>query len=277
MKVEDRVDLENFKKAAWPLTGTKQDYDPPLDRIGDSNFCAARRSLTRYFRVLPAAGRDYQRSIDVPVGKNTLHGDLSIPKNTGEIVVFAHGTGSSRHSPRNKFVAEVLNNGGLATLLVDLLTPSEEAIDMQTAHIRFDIPLLAERLAGVTDWLGRNSETAKLRVGYFGASTGATAALVAAAKRQDIVKAVVSRGGRPDLAGTWLRFVRASTLLIVGGDDWQVIHLNRQAAGMLKTHYRMVIIPGAGHLFEEPGMLEKVALLAYEWFEGHLIQRTKAA
>ena len=217
------------------------------------------------------------RSVDVPVGKNTIQGDLRIPQNSTAIVVFAHGSGSSRHSPRNKFVADILNQGGLATLLVDLLTPSEEAIDMQTAHLRFDIRFLADRLVGVTDWLGHNSDTAKLCVGYFGASTGAAAALVAAAKRPDIVRAVVSRGGRPDLAGDWLRRVRAPTLFIVGGDDWQVIQLNRQAAGMLKTDYRIEIIPGAGHLFEEPGMLEKVARLAYEWFEEHLIRRTKAA
>ena len=217
------------------------------------------------------------RSVDVSVGESTIQGDLNIPENSSAIVVFAHGSGSSRHSPRNKFVAEVLNQGGLATLLVDLLIPSEEAIDMQTAHIRFDIPFLAERLIGVTDWLSRSPDTARLSVGYFGASTGAAAALVAAAKRPDVVKAIVSRGGRPDLAGAWLRHVRAPTLFIVGGDDRQVILLNREAAKMLKIEYRIEIIPGAGHLFEEPGMLEKVARLAYDWFKEYLIRRTKAA
>jgi dienelactone hydrolase len=186
-------------------------------------------------------------------------------------VLFAHGSGSSRHSPRNRYVAGVLRAAGLATLLMDLLTPEEEAEDRYTGHLRFDIDLLAERLVAATDWLAQQPQTAGWPVGYFGASTGAGAALVAAARRPDAVGAVVSRGGRPDLAGAALARVKAPTLLIVGGRDEPVIALNQQALGRLGAAVKkLVIVPGATHLFEEPGALEEVARLASGWFTRHL-------
>jgi len=200
-----------------------------------------------------------------------LEGNLSLPEGARGIVLFAHGSGSSRHSPRNRYVAQILNEAKLATLLVDLLTPDEEAIDLRTAHLRFDIGLLAERLVGVTDWLTQYPDTRELRIGYFGASSGAAAALVAAAQRPDAVDAVVSRGGRPDLAGPALALVRAPTLLIVGGNDFEVVELNRRALALLRCEKRLEIVPGATHLFEEPGALEVVARLAREWFERYLM------
>jgi dienelactone hydrolase len=187
------------------------------------------------------------------------------------VVLFAHGSGSGRHSSRNRYVARLLNQAGLATLLIDLLTADEEAVDLQTAHLRFDIGLLAQRLVGATDWLTQQPDTRHLRIGYFGASTGAAAALVAAAERPDVVGAVVSRGGRPDLAGPALPLVRAPTLLIVGGNDVPVIGLNRAAFEQLRCEKQLVIVPGATHLFEEPGALDEVARLAREWFERHLM------
>jgi dienelactone hydrolase len=206
----------------------------------------------------------------------TLEGDLSIPEGARGVVLFAHGSGSSRHSPRNRFVAEALQQAGLATLLVDLLTAEEEAVDTYTMHLRFDIELLAARLVGATDWLGRDRTTAGLPVGYFGASTGGGAALVAAARRPDRVAAVVSRGGRPDLAGAALAEVRAPTLLIVGGDDEPVIALNEKALARLAAPAKKLeIVPGATHLFEEPGKLEEVARLAADWFRRHLGQPGK--
>jgi dienelactone hydrolase len=186
------------------------------------------------------------------------------------VVLFAHGSGSSRHSSRNRYVARLLNQARLATLLVDLLTADEEALDLRTAHLRFDIGLLAGRLVGATDWLAQLPATRRLRIGYFGASTGAAAALVAAAKRPDLVDAVVSRGGRPDLAGPSLPQVRAPTLLIVGGDDVPVIELNRAAFEQLRCEKRLEIVPGATHLFDEAGGLDEVARLARAWFERHL-------
>jgi putative phosphoribosyl transferase len=217
------------------------------------------------------------RLIYIPVGRAEIQGDLHIPDKSTAIVVFAHGSGSSRHSPRNKYVADVLNERGIATLLIDLLTPDEELIDFQTGRLRFDIDLLADRLTTVTHWLQGQSATAKLHVGYFGASTGAAAALLAAGKHPDLAEAIVSRGGRPDLAGPWLMNVRAPTLLIIGGDDKIVIDLNYQAAAELKTERRIEIVPNAGHLFEEPGALEKVAALARDWFEEHLILANRRA
>jgi pimeloyl-ACP methyl ester carboxylesterase len=199
-----------------------------------------------------------------------VQGDLRIPSAAEGIVVFAHGSGSGRHSPRNQFVADVLVSTGLATLLIDLLTEDEEIIDRRTAELRFDIPLLAERLGGVTDWLAGDPSTAGLSIGYFGASTGAAAALIAAAERPQLVRAIVSRGGRPDLAGPVLRRVTQPTLLIVGGEDDVVIHLNRQALQELGGIKQLVIVPGATHLFEEPGALEQVAALASEWFRRYL-------
>jgi putative phosphoribosyl transferase len=208
--------------------------------------------------------------VQVPAGLVTLEGNLGIPPNPRGVVLFAHGSGSSRHSSRNRFVAQTLRDGRLATLLLDLLTTEEEAVDMRTAHLRFDIGLLAQRLIAATDWLKSNPKTADLDIGYFGASTGAGAALVAAAQRPDVVSTVVSRGGRPDLAGAYLRQIRAPTLLIVGGNDVPVIGMNKDAMAQMRCEVRLEIIPGATHLFEESGALEKVADLARGWFERYL-------
>lgn len=208
--------------------------------------------------------------VQVKAGPVTLEGNLVVPEGARGVVLFAHGSGSSRHSPRNRYVARVLQEGSLATLLIDLLTPEEEAVDIRTGHLRFDIGLLAERLAGATDWLTRNAATSALRIGYFGASTGAAAALVAAAERPDVVAAVVSRGGRPDLAKDALPRVQAPTLLIVGERDVPVIELNRQALVQLQVGKELIIVPGATHLFEEPGALEEVARHARQWFEQYL-------
>ncbi|MCU1252546.1 MAG: DeoR family transcriptional regulator [Edaphobacter sp.] len=211
------------------------------------------------------------RLIQIRVGRVALEGNLSLPERAGGVVLFAHGSRSSRHSPRNRHVARMLNRANLATLLVDLLTPEEEALDVRTAHLRFDIGLLTGRLIGATDWLTQHPDTRHLRFGYFGASTGAGAALVAAAERPNVVGAVVSRGGRPDLAGPALARVRAPTLLIVGEYDLQVVQLNRVAFAQLHCEKELVIVPGATHLFEEPGTLDEVARLAREWFERHLM------
>ena len=200
----------------------------------------------------------------------TLEGDLLVPDGATGVVLFAHGSGSSRFSSRNRYVAQYLREGGLGTLLIDLLTPQEEAVDNRTAHLRFDIDLLADRLVGAIEWLSRQPSTSKLRVGMFGASTGGGAALVAAARVPDRVAAVVSRGGRPDLAGAALPKVKAPTLLIVGGDDVPVIGMNREAYDQMRCERRMEIVPGASHLFEEPGTLERVAELAREWFVRYL-------
>jgi len=210
-----------------------------------------------------------QRKVVIPpLG---LHGDLVIPEHAAAVIAFAHGSGSSRHSPRNQYVARVLQQGGLATLLFDLLTADEERIDARTAHLRFDIALLAKRLAAATAWLRKDADTRDLRLGYFGASTGAAAALVAAAERPEDVYAVVSRGGRPDLAGAALASVKAATLLIVGGEDLPVIAMNQDALQQLRTpEKKLVIVPGATHLFEEPGTLETVAALARDWFQKEL-------
>lgn len=210
------------------------------------------------------------QAVRVPTGTVTLEGDLEIPESALGLVLFAHGSGSGRRSPRNRFVAQQLHQAGLATLLVDLLTREEEAIDQHTMHLRFDIGLLAGRLVGITDWLGEYAPTAGLPVGYFGASTGGGAALVAAAQRPKRVAAVVSRGGRPDLAANALPQVRAATLLIVGGNDFQVIELNEEALAQLRSIKKLVIVPGASHLFDEPGKLEVVAKLAADWFRQYL-------
>ena len=210
---------------------------------------------------------DDERLVRLSAGPATLEANLRVPTGAKAIVLFAHGSGSSRHSPRNRYVAQVLRNGGLATLLTDLLTPQEETEDAVTGHLRFDIGLLAERLVGATDWLARDGATAGLAVGYFGASTGAGAALVAAAERPNAVGAIVSRGGRPDLAGAALARVGTPTLLIVGGRDLPVIDINREALQELAVRdKRLVIVPGATHLFEEPGALQQVADLAVDWF-----------
>jgi putative phosphoribosyl transferase len=217
-----------------------------------------------------------EREVQVSAGPVTLEGNLGIPEGAEGAVLFAHGSGSGRHSPRNRYVAKELRRAGLATLLIDLLTPEEEETDLRTSHLRFDIELLAERLVGATDWLTRNADTQGLNVGYFGASTGVGAALVAAAERPEEVGAVVSRGGRPDLARTALPRVVAPTLLIVGGDDVPVIGMNREALAQLRAEKKLEIVPGATHLFEEPGKLEEVARLAARWFTSHLSSCSEA-
>jgi putative phosphoribosyl transferase len=216
------------------------------------------------------ATRDVEQTVQVAAGRVTLEGTLAIPANAQSVVLFAHGSGSSRHSPRNRFVAEVLQEGGLATLLVDLLTAAEEQIDDRTRQLRFDIGLLAQRLVGAIDWLAEWPATRDLRVGLFGASTGGGAALVAAAERPERVGAVVSRGGRPDLAGPALPNVQAPTLLIIGEWDEPVIDLNEAARARMRTEVRLEIVARATHLFEEPGALDDVARLAREWFVRHL-------
>jgi dienelactone hydrolase len=208
--------------------------------------------------------------VHIPAGCASLAGNLNIPVNATALVLFAHGSGSSRHSPRNQFVARTLNDTGLATLLFDLLTSEEELVDMRTAELRFDIDLLAERLVHATTWAKGQQQTRDLRIGYFGSSTGGGAALVAAAQLPNDVGAVVSRGGRPDLAGTALFKVQAPTLLIVGGQDEIVIELNEQARNQMRCKVKVEIIPGATHLFEEPGALEQVAKLASDWFINHI-------
>ncbi len=210
------------------------------------------------------------RSVQVPVSDGSLDGDLAVPAAARGLVAFAHGSGSSRHSPRNRHVAGRLQQAGLATLLIDLLTPAEEEADQLTAHLRFDIPLLGRRLLDIVDWTGRDPQTAGLPLGLFGASTGAAAALRAAADRPHRVAAVVSRGGRPDLAADVLPRVLAPTLLIVGERDLPVLDLNRQALALLAGPARLEVVAGAGHLFEEPGALDRVADLASEWFLRHL-------
>ena len=212
-----------------------------------------------------------ERLVHVPAGSLTIEGNLNLPKGARAVVLFSHGSGSSRHSFRNRYVARMLNEAKLATLLIDLLSTDEEAVDQHTAHLRFDIGLIAGRLVCATDWLTRSPDTKHLWIGYFGASTGAAAALVAAAERPQTVHAIVSRGGRPDLAGVALARVPAPTLLIVGGNDVQVIELNRAALAQLRCERQLVIVPGATHLFEEPGTLDDVAYLAREWFQRYLI------
>jgi len=205
----------------------------------------------------------------IQAGPATLAGNLSIPDDAAALVLFVHGSGSSRHSPRNQFVARTLNKAGLGTLLFDLLTPQEELIDSRTAEHRFNIGLLAERLVHATNWAKQQQSTRNLRIGYFGSSTGAAAALVAAAQLPDDVGAIVSRGGRPDLAGEALPKVKAPTLLIVGGEDDVVIELNEKARAQMRCEVKIEIVPGATHLFEEPGALERVADLASDWFLLH--------
>ncbi|HEX6308164.1 MAG TPA: alpha/beta family hydrolase [Longimicrobiales bacterium] len=219
--------------------------------------------------------REPAEAVRIPVGHAVLEGDLGVAADARGVVLFAHGSGSSRHSRRNQYVAKRLQAAQFATLLMDLLTREEEEVDERTRELRFDIPLLAERLTGAIDWLQRHRPTAELDIGCFGASTGGGAALVAAAERPDAVAAVVSRGGRPDLAGDALMRVRAPTLLIVGGLDAQVIDLNRAALRRMSGEVRLEIVEGATHLFEEPGTLDMVTDLTSEWFTQHLGSRVR--
>ena len=213
-------------------------------------------------------------AVGIAVGSASLSGELEIPAGANGVVIFAHGSGSSRHSPRNQFVARVIRESGNGTLLFDLLTEEEEFEDRVTARLRFDIGLLARRLADVTHWLIEQPAERGLDIGYFGSSTGGAAALVAAAELEQRVGAVVSRGGRPDLAGAALPLVQSPTLLIVGGLDRVVIGLNEAAFAELRCEKELKVIPGATHLFEEPGALESVARLAADWFRNHLRSRT---
>jgi putative phosphoribosyl transferase len=223
------------------------------------------------------AGAARGRTVQIPSGSVTLEGELHVPAGATGVVLFAHGSGSSRHSPRNQFVARTIREAGVGTLLFDLLTREEEAVDARTRHLRFDIGLLAGRLEDAADWTKQEGKTAHLRVGYFGASTGGGAALVAAAIIGEEVGAVVLRGGRPDLAGpAALQRVKSPTLLIVGGLDAPVIKMNEEAYAWLRCEKELKIVPGASHLFEEPGKIEEVARLAAEWFKTHLRPRAAA-
>lgn len=261
MLFEDRGDARDR-----PASGSAGPQDSRFDRVPDAEVTEAshqasdRRSDPRAPGAKPPRARD--DTVAVPAGAVELQGQLTVPQRPVGMVVFAHGSGSSRHSPRNRYVAEVLNRAGLATLLIDLLTPGEET---DRAHV-FDIAGLTRRLVAVTAWLSAHDEFADLPLGYFGASTGAGAALRAAADPTTRVAAVVSRGGRPDLAGPAIAEVTAPTLLIVGGNDPVVITLNRNAAAAMSTEVVVTVVPGATHLFAEPGALEQVAELARAWF-----------
>ena len=211
-----------------------------------------------------------KREVLIPLRELNLNGDLALPDNPAGLVIFAHGSGSSRFSPRNQFVAGVLQEAGMGTLLFDLLSEAEEEEEYYTRHLRFDIPFLARRLVEATRWLQRQQEARGLRLGYFGSSTGAAAALIGAAELGEVIGAVVSRGGRPDLADEVLDQIRTPTLLIVGGQDMEVLSLNRQALEQLRGEKELRIIPGATHLFEEVGALDQVAEIAAEWFRHHL-------
>lgn len=238
-----------------------------------------RLQRVRVVELMTLKDKDPHQTIQIPIGTLSLSGDLTIRGGSQGIVLFAHGSGSGRHSKRNRYVAKVLQDVGLSTLLFDLLTEEEEVIDEQTRHLRFDIGLLTNRLIAVTDWLFHTlvDNAIQKKIGYFGASTGAAAALAAAAKRVDIIQAIVSRGGRPDLAEPYLDQVKAPTLLIVGGYDTPVIEMNHEAFDRLhqlsteKGEKEIVIVPGATHLFEEPGKLDMVAQLATKWFARFLL------
>jgi putative phosphoribosyl transferase len=249
---------------------------PALKNVQEQNPGAAERSSTMIpGRKLELDGD--RREVLIDLEGVTLEGTLALPKDAQGLVLFAHGSGSSRHSPRNRYVAQILQSQRIGTLLFDLLTRQEESVDQYSGELRFDIPFLARRLVGATRWIANDAGTRDLKVGYFGASTGAGAALVAAAELPGVVSGIVSRGGRPDLAGSALAIVRVPTLLIVGGDDEPVITMNREALERLQCpDKKLVIIPGATHLFEEPGTLEEVARVAAEWFSRHFTPAGKA-
>jgi putative phosphoribosyl transferase len=258
-QVADEEVTTLLHRAAQPVLQSVGQGDPP-EAEGSLNMIPGRMSQ-----------RDgTKREVSIDLEGISLEGTLVLPRHANGLVLFAHGSGSSRHSPRNRYVAGVLNSQQIGTLLFDLLTRQEEAVDRYTGELRFNIPFLAKRLIGATNWTMSSPDIRDFQVGYFGASTGAAAALIAAGEIPDLVSAVVSRGGRPDLAGDALGFVYAPTLLIVGGDDEPVIGMNRGALAKLACpDKKLVIIPGATHLFEEPGTLEEVARLAAEWFRQH--------
>jgi len=259
MADEEVTDL--LRRAGEPAL-QKVQQDDPSDPEGSTKMIPGRQSQQL---------DGIKREVLIELEGAALEGTLVLPKGADGLVLFAHGSGSSRHSPRNRYVAQVLQAHGIATLLFDLLTRDEESVDQYSGELRFDIPFLAKRLVGATKWILNCPDTKNLRVGYFGASTGAGAALVAAAEFPDVVSGIVSRGGRPDLAEDALEFVQAPTLLIVGGDDEPVIGMNREALAKLKClDKKLMIIPGATHLFEEPGTLEEVARIAAEWFSRYL-------
>lgn len=265
-QIADDEVTELLRLAAQPVVRGVQEQDPSP---------AERSSTMIPSRKLQWDGDRREVLIDLEGVK--LEGTLALPKGAQGLVLFAHGSGSSRHSPRNRYVAQILQSQRIGTLLFDLLTRHEESVDQYSGELRFDIPFLARRLVGATQWIKSSPDTRELKVGYFGASTGAGAALVAAAELPEIVCTVVSRGGRPDLAGSALAVVRASTLLIVGGDDEPVITMNREALAKLKCpDKKLIIIPGATHLFEEPGTLEEVARVAADWFTRHFTPAEKA-
>lgn len=239
---------------------------PPVEGIRSGKITSGYRGTQAPERPVETAPAAFRETVRIPTGQAHLTGDWVMPEHPAGIVLFAHGSGSGRHSSRNKFVARVLQEHGMGTLLLDLLTPDEERVDAVTAHLRFDIPFLAFRLAEASRWIMARDAAQGLPLGYFGASTGGGAALVAAAELGSAVRAVVSRGGRPDLAGSSLPLVSMPTLLIVGGNDRVVEDLNRAAFARLRCPKQLVIVPGAGHLFEEPGTLEQVAELAATWF-----------
>jgi len=259
-QLTDEEVTELLRRAAEPVLQNVV-QDDPIDPEGRLNMIPGRQSQQ---------SDGIKREVSIDLEGARLEGTLVLPKGANGLVLFAHGSGSSRHSPRNRYVAQVLQAHGIATLLFDLLTRREESIDQYSGELRFDIPFLAKRLVGATKWIMSSPVTKDLKVGYFGASTGAGAALVAAAELSNVISAVVSRGGRPDLAGDALELVKVPTLLIVGGDDEPVIGMNREALAKLKSpDKKLLIVPGATHLFEEPGTLEEVARVAAEWFSSH--------
>jgi dienelactone hydrolase len=273
---EVATDGQVFVCRRRPARGERSVRDPPPRRrcrVREDGCIPTAPGHDRW----EGAAMEQEKLVRIPAGEVTLSGDLVTPADARGIVLFAHGSGSSRLSPRNRHVAAMLREGGLATLLMDLLTREEETLDARTGHLRFDIPFLAGRLVAATDWVRAKTETRALPLGYFGASTGAAAALVAAAERPEAVRAIVSRGGRPDLAGPALTRVRVPTLLIVGSKDEPVIQMNRDALAELEAEATLEIVPGATHLFEEPGTLDEVARLARAWFERWLIGAGRAA
>ncbi|HVH41576.1 MAG TPA: phosphoribosyltransferase family protein [Labilithrix sp.] len=271
--VADEVVCLHPEDAFYAVSPWYDDFTPTTDEDVVTLLARARAEQERARRPPRHSERillPIERDVRIPVEDKWLEGRLTIPPNAHGLVIFVHGSGSSRRSPRNEFVAGVLDRAGLATLLFDLLTEEEEVVDARTGHLRFDIPLLASRLVTATDWAHRLPETKALDMGYFGASTGAAAALVAAAQRPELIHAIVSRGGRPDLAESVLGEVKAPTLLLVGGLDGEVLTLNRETLYFLACEKLLEIIPGATHLFEEPGTLEQAAQSATRWFTEHL-------